>query len=131
MAEVFSFPVTVYYEDTDFSGVVYHANYLKYFERAREEILGVQALAQLYHTQGLGFVVHHLALKYRASAVHADVLDIRTSIHVASEYRAVFKQGAYRADHTHALVEGNIDLVCINNHKQLVALPQFFLQRFG
>ncbi len=38
---MFRLPVTIYYEDTDFTGVVYHANYLKYFERAREELLGV------------------------------------------------------------------------------------------
>ena len=48
--------VQVYYEDTDHSGVVYHANYLKYFERAREGVIGPQALVALWKESGLGFV---------------------------------------------------------------------------
>ncbi|MBT6176177.1 MAG: thioesterase, partial [Deltaproteobacteria bacterium] len=42
-------PVQIYYEDTDLSGVVYHANYLKYFERAREHLIGPTELARLYN----------------------------------------------------------------------------------
>ena len=47
----------IYYEDTDLSGIVYHANYLKYFERAREHLLGVEELVSLYYDEGVGFVV--------------------------------------------------------------------------
>ena len=50
-------PVQIYYEDTDLSGVVYHANYLKYFERAREHLLGPTELARLYNEDGIGVVV--------------------------------------------------------------------------
>ncbi|MBW2548816.1 MAG: thioesterase, partial [Deltaproteobacteria bacterium] len=47
MSSQYVHPVQIYYEDTDHSGVVYHANYLKYFERAREHIFGVDELVRL------------------------------------------------------------------------------------
>ena len=50
---LFRFPVTVYYEDTDITGVVYHANYLKYCERARSEILGAERLYQIHQQQNI------------------------------------------------------------------------------
>ncbi len=64
-AQAFNWPITVYYEDTDAGGVVYHSNYLKYFERARTELLrnsGVSQQALL--ERDLGFVVRHLAIDY-------------------------------------------------------------------
>ena len=47
--------VQIYYEDTDHSGAVYHANYLKYFERAREHLLGTDELVRLWDVDGIGF----------------------------------------------------------------------------
>ncbi|RLB96980.1 MAG: thioesterase, partial [Deltaproteobacteria bacterium] len=52
------FFVQIFYEDTDHSGVVYHANYLKYFERAREAVIGASQLVRLWRDQGLGFAVY-------------------------------------------------------------------------
>jgi acyl-CoA thioester hydrolase len=62
----FSWPVRVYWEDTDAGGVVYYANYLKYMERARTEWLRALGLHQwqLKHAQGIVFVVTELAVKY-------------------------------------------------------------------
>ena len=54
----YRFQVQVYYEDTDHSGVVYHANYLKYFERAREGVISPDALVALWKKKGLGFAVY-------------------------------------------------------------------------
>src|SRR5690606_5005447 len=73
-------PVQIYYEDTDHSGVVYHANYLRYFERAREHVLGVRELVALYNEQGIGFVVYHAELTYRDVAVFGDTLEIHTRV---------------------------------------------------
>ena len=55
-ATVYELDVEVYYDDTDFSGVVYHANYLKYMERAREHMLGRAELVRLYQEEGHAFV---------------------------------------------------------------------------
>ena len=70
------FSAQVYYEDTDHSGVVYHANYLKFFERAREDIIGVDTLSDMWHNQGVGFAVYKIAIQYHDGAVFGDKLDI-------------------------------------------------------
>ncbi|MDG4869955.1 YbgC/FadM family acyl-CoA thioesterase, partial [Guyparkeria sp. 1SP6A2] len=58
MGQIFDWPITVYYEDTDAGGVVYHANYLKFFERARTEILRSLGFSQQrLLEQNIGFVV--------------------------------------------------------------------------
>jgi len=124
-------PVHIYYEDTDFSGVVYHANYLRYFERAREHILGVQALVDMFKDTGVGFVVYKANLTYKAGAVHGDRLDIETEVTVESAYRAIFHQRALRAEPAHAehkqgelLVEGELHLACVDAQQKLVPLPK-------
>ena len=58
MSQIYHHPVQIYYEDTDHSGVVYHPNFLKYFERAREHVLGSDKLATLWNEHGLGFAVY-------------------------------------------------------------------------
>jgi acyl-CoA thioester hydrolase len=116
-------PVQIYYEDTDHSGVVYHANYLKYFERAREHLLGVDALVRLYRDSGIGFVVYKCELTFKEGAVFGDSLEIRTTVRAESEYRAVFNQQVWRPNGRTALVEGLVQLVCVNREKQLVPLP--------
>jgi acyl-CoA thioester hydrolase len=120
--------VQVYYEDTDFSGVVYHANYLKYYERAREHLLGVEELVRLYRETGIGFVVYKAEMTFREGAVFGDTLEIRTTVRAESEYRAVFNQQVWRPGGKSALVEGIVQLVCVNREKQLVPLPTAVMQ---
>jgi acyl-CoA thioester hydrolase len=116
--------VQIYYEDTDFSGVVYHANYLKYFERAREHLIGVDELVRLFREDGIGFVVYKAELTFREGAVHGDTLEIRTRVSVGSEYRAVFHQEVWRAGGKSALVVGTVELVCVDPSNKLVPLPK-------
>ncbi|MEC9434006.1 MAG: tol-pal system-associated acyl-CoA thioesterase [Pseudomonadota bacterium] len=73
--------VRVYYEDTDLAGVVYYANYLRFYERGRSEALrelGVDQAAM--KAEGLVFVVRRFALDYLAPARFDDLLEIRTEI---------------------------------------------------
>ncbi len=116
--------VQVYYEDTDFTGVVYHANYLRYCERAREHVLGTQVLVDLYKDQGIGFVVYRAELTYREGARFGDRLEVRTVPKLESPYRAVFAQNVHRKGQDKALVEARIDLVCVDEKHQLVPLPE-------
>jgi acyl-CoA thioester hydrolase len=113
--------VHIYYEDTDHSGLVYHANYLKYFERAREHMLGTAELRRLYEQDGVGFVVYKVELTYKQGAVFGDTLTIRSTAEMSSEYRAVFHQDALRG--AELLVQGVLHLVCIGRDKKLVPLP--------
>jgi acyl-CoA thioester hydrolase len=76
------FSIRVYYEDTDFSGAVYHANYLKFFERGRSEFLrdlGVDQVA-LFEKKGLGFVVRTLTIDYLKPARMDDDLRVETIV---------------------------------------------------
>lgn len=74
----FSFPVRVYYEDTDRGGVVYYANYLRYFERARSEWLRSLGVNQerLAAEKGLGFVVSRAEIDFRVGARLDDLITV-------------------------------------------------------
>ena len=73
-------PVRVYYEDTDFSGLVYHASYLRFLERGRTELLRAAGADQsALHTEGLVFAVRRLTIDYLRPARMDDVLSIETS----------------------------------------------------
>ena len=79
--ETFEWPVTVYYEDTDAGGVVYHANYLKFFERARTEMLRSIGLnQQVLLEQHIGFVVRHIDIDFLKGARLDDKLTVNTSV---------------------------------------------------
>ena len=116
--------VQIYYEDTDLSGAVYHANYFKYFERAREHLLGVDALVDLLKTHGIGFVVYKASCTYKESAHLGDSLEIRTTGRLESDVRAVFQQDVYRTGQATPLVLGEIHLVCVDQQENLVPLPK-------
>ena len=66
---LFQFPVRVYYEDTDAGGIVYHANYLKFLERARTEWLRSLGIEQdVWLAQSIAFVVRHMDIDFRHAA---------------------------------------------------------------
>ena len=124
-----TFHVQVYYEDTDHSGVVYHANYLKYFERAREHLLGISALVTLFEEHGIGFVVYKADLTYKKGAQFGDHVRIETTVEQESAFRLIFKQIAKLNVDNGVLVEGLIDLVCVDRHRNLVKLPDVVLRK--
>lgn len=129
MTIISTFPVQVYYEDTDHSGVVYHANYLKYFERAREHLLGISALVTLFEEHGIGFVVYKADLTYKKGAQFGDTVRIETTVEQESAFRLIFRQIAKLETDNSILVEGLIDLVCVDRHRNLVKLPDVVLRK--
>lgn len=114
--------VQIYYEDTDLSGVVYHANYLKYFERAREHAIGAEKLVELLENN-VGFVVHKVSLTFKEGARLGDVLEIRSSWRNESKYRVVFHQAAWKGSTLCA--EGEVEMVTVDGSNRLVPLPQW------
>ena len=86
----------VYYEDTDFSGVVYHARYLHFMERGRTDFLrclGVeQAKLHAAEGEGLAFVVHRMEIDFKGSARMDDVLDIVTKSEKVAGAKLVLAQ---------------------------------------
>ncbi|HVT37047.1 MAG TPA: tol-pal system-associated acyl-CoA thioesterase [Nevskiaceae bacterium] len=93
------FRLRVYYEDTDVSGVVYHANYLRWFERARTEWLRALALGQeeLRVTEGVAFTVANLSIDYLKPARLDDELQVMTVISEMGRASLGFSQRVQRA----------------------------------
>lgn len=123
MTDYHTHEVRVYYEDTDLSGSVYHANYLKFFERAREHVIGPEVLRRLHEQRGLGFVVYEADLSFKRSAKLGDQLEVRTRVSRESDFRAIFVQDAYPLDGEDPYVESTIELVCVDENEDLVPLP--------
>src|SRR5262245_65691710 len=90
-------PVRVYYEDTDFTGVVYHATYLRYFERGRSEFLRVMGLPEDRQDFGT-FAVTRIEVDYRAPARIHDALTVRTVFRGMKGPRLFFGQRVMRSD---------------------------------
>jgi tol-pal system-associated acyl-CoA thioesterase len=128
--QAYHHPVQVYYEDTDHSGVVYHANYLKYFERAREGVIGPAALVALWKDRGLGFAVYKVDIQFLDGAEFGDTLDIVSTVRKDSDYRLVWQQEAWRPGAVKAAVKAEIHLVCVDREKNLKPIPDIGLD-FG
>lgn len=124
---MFRHDIQVYYEDTDFTGVVYHANYLKFCERAREHILGTTALVKLFEETGIGFVVYRVQMTFREGARFGDLLEVQTTPELESPYRIVFQQDLVRKGEPKKLVETSIQLVCVDAKQKLVKVPTNFV----
>lgn len=117
------FTAQVYYEDTDHSGVVYHSNYLKFFERAREDIIGIKVLADMWHQHEIGFAVYKITIGYHDGAVFGDLLDIKTTWKKEGHYRVVFFHEAWRPNGAKAAVTCTLELVCLGPNKKLMPIP--------
>ena len=118
--KVHHFPVQVYYEDTDHSGVIYHANYLKYFERAREDLIGIQVLIDLWKNRGFGFAVYQVEMSFLEGAEFGELLDIRTRVTLDGDYRTVWHQDAWRPTGKKAAVKAKIQMICLDRTKKLL-----------
>ena len=88
-----SFPVTVYYEDTDMAGIVYYANYLRYIERARSEIVEELGIDQCtMRDVGIVFAVTRVEADYLGSARLGDRVQVVTTHYAPGAVRWVFDQ---------------------------------------
>lgn len=119
----------VYLEDTDAQGIVYHANYLKYFERARTDYLELHG-AGLGGAQALGFrfVVHALTVQFHRPAALGERLDIVTTVRRASAFRVVFEHRAFRAGESEPSTSGRVDVVCIDRDGELAEITAELLR---
>lgn len=112
----FTWPVRVFYEDTDAGGVVYYANYLRFFERCRSEwfrSLGF-ALSELAHREGVLFMVASAQVDYLRPARLDDLLHIDARISQRAASYVVFEQQARRG--TTILSRASVKVACIDAH---------------
>lgn len=110
----FRWPVRIYVEDTDAGGIVFYANYLKYFERARTEWVrygGVALRGRL--EEGIAFVVHSLSMRYYAPAYLDDELEISADLVSATRTSMTFQQEAWRREDSRTLVSAEVRVACV------------------
>ena len=129
----FTIPVRVYYEDTDAGGVVYYANYLKFFERCRTEWMRMVGHDQsdLARDARIAFVVKSVSCEYLKPARLDDALSVGLEVEKLGRAQVVFRQHVRRAapgavDGWEELVSGAIQIVCVNVDKmKTAAIPDF------
>ncbi len=130
MSAVFTWPVRVYWEDTDASGVVYYANYLKFLERARSEWLRALGLSQteLAQRDGVLFVVRHVAVEYLAPARFDDILEVRSVPEELGGASLTLAQEVVRGDSL--LLTARVRIACVRSADFKPArIPPHVMQR--
>ena len=117
--------IKVYYEDTDCGGVVYYANYLKYFERARTHYLEERGLsvAELI-AQGRVFVVVHAELEYRAPARYGETLQIETVLREMNPAAVTFCHVVRERESGRVVVEGSAKLAVTDGNGRVKRLDK-------
>lgn len=113
--DVFSWPIRVYLEDTDATGVVYHANYLRYFERARSEWLVARGLshARLLREHGAVFTLTEVNARYVKPARLGDVLEATVQVQATSRASLTFAQTLRRTNPAETLTKASATIVCV------------------
>ena len=112
--QLFTLPVRVYYEDTDFSGVVYHANHLKFFERGRSDALrqcGVTHTDLLAREEPLAFAVRKMNTEWLVPARIDDALEVRTRFVSVKGARMFLAQEIWRGDDL--IARADVEAVCM------------------
>ena len=128
----FVFKLRVYWEDTDAGGVVFYANYLKFFERARTEWLRSLGFEQetLRRDQGLIFIVTDTSLSYRRPARLDDSLDVTARLLELRRASLRIAQQAWRS--AELLTDGTIRLACVDAASfKPRPLPSLLMQSLG
>ena len=124
-----SFPIRVYYEDTDLAGIVYYANYLKFIERGRSEwvrTLGIDQ-ARLRAEQGIVFAVRRVEADYLRPARYDDELEVVTRLSTFTAARLVLEQEVLRRGER--LFVAQVVLVCLTEAGTPARLPAGLRQR--
>lgn len=129
---IFIHPVRIYYEDTDFSGVVYHAAYLKFFERGRTEALrscGVHHSELLAREEPLAFTIRKMTTEWLVPARIDDVLEVRTRFVMAKGARMRLAQEIWRDDAL--LARAEVEAACMSLAGRPRRLPADVIGKFG
>ena len=127
-------PIRIYFEDTDFSGVVYHASYVRFLERGRTEyvrLLGVHhaALDAGETGESLAFAVHRLEIEFRRPARIDDVVEVVTRPKEVRGARIILSQQVRRG--SEPLVDATVTVVLVNRAGRPCRIPDSLAERFA
>ena len=131
MNKIFNHKVKVYYEDTDAGGVVYYANYLKYFERARTEALADIGLSNIKIKKDFEtlIIVKSCSIDYKKPAFLEDNLDINS--HIISNSKTSFIMNQTIIKNKIAIVEAKIHLVFVDEKIKPIKIPKLILDKLN
>ena len=131
MAENYIYNVKVYYEDTDAGGVVYYANYLKFIERARTDLIQKNHYSnlKLKNEYKLQFIVKSCNIEFNRPAKLEDNLTIKTSIEKISKIQIYLKQDIYREDEN--ILNAKVRIAVVNINGKISRLPENLLKIFN
>ena len=119
-----SLEIKIYYEDTDCGGVVYYANYLKYFERARTHFLEDYGFSvSKFLQEGIRLLVVRAELDYRSPARYGEVLTIKTLVEDLRPASMTFRHVIEEREHRRLVVEGSAKLVTVDHGGKVLRLP--------
>ncbi len=122
----------VYYEDTDAGGVVYYANYLKYFERARTEYLLNLGIDILYYIRkNILFTVVKVMVDYKSPARYGDLLEVGTELITLSKASFELRNIVKNAKNGNLLVCGVVEMACLNEKGKPGRLPEEFAAKLS
>jgi acyl-CoA thioester hydrolase len=117
--------IRIYYEDTDCGGIVYYANYLKYFERARTQYLEERGLSVAWlMKEGTLFVVVHAEVDYRSPAHYGDRLSIETVVSDISAASFTFSHVIRERESQRVVVEGSARLAATDGNGKVKRLDK-------
>jgi len=128
---IFTWPVRVYWEDTDAGGVVYHARYLHFLERARSEWLRASGIGQqqLRDEAGIVFVVHRMEIDFKAPARLDDLLTATVQPEECRSASFIVRQALRRETEPNVLVEARVRIACLDAGRfRPRPIPQHLLQ---
>ena len=115
--------IRIYYEDTDCGGVVYYANYLKYFERARTHFLEERGLSVVgLIEQGTQFLVVHAEIDYRSPGRYGEILEIETKLSEIGQASLTFGHVIRERTSQRIIVEGSAKLVTVDDQLKVKRL---------
>ena len=117
--------IRIYYEDTDCGGIVYYANYLKYFERARTQYLEERGLSVAWlMKEGTVFVVVHAEVDYRSPAHYGDRLIVETVVSDMTSASFTFSHVIRERESQRVVVEGSARLAAVNGSGKVKRLDK-------
>jgi len=125
-------PVRIYYEDTDFTGAVYHANYLRYFERGRSDffrLAGISHTAFLALPEPTAFGIIRIELDFKRAARIDDALLVRTTYDSVTGARLSISQRIFRGEEP--IASAAVTAVCIDLKGRARRPPREMLERLS
>jgi acyl-CoA thioester hydrolase len=120
----------IYYGDTDAGGVIYYANYLRYFEKSWFEYLTARGLSLVaWEKQGIFFIIKRVEVDYISTARYGEIIQVQTDVAQVTRASFTFHHRVILKDTGRLIAEGKNQMVCISAEGKLRRFPSGFLQR--